>query len=83
MRIARDGGTPVATSLSRATLQSSFRNGQVSGSLDEFVERLNVTLQHIDLSPDGTRLLFSAGLNPKYEVWALDNFLPVESSRKQ
>jgi Tol biopolymer transport system component len=83
MRIAREGGAPVATSLSRATLQSSFRTGQVSGSLDEFVERLNVTLQHIDLSPDGTRLLFSAGLNPKYEVWALDNFLPVGPSRKQ
>ena len=54
-----------------------------SGSLDEAFERLSIALEHIDLSPDGTRLLFSAGLNPKYEVWALDNFLPGENGRKQ
>ncbi|AMY12694.1 translocation protein TolB [Luteitalea pratensis] len=68
MAIPREGGNPVTTGLGRQALRRTTAEQATS----ERFERLSAALHGFGVHPDGSSLLFSSDVNPRFEVWALD-----------
>jgi Tol biopolymer transport system component len=63
MRVAATGGAAVPEGLESANLNSLVTLPQI--------EKGNISC--LDISPDGSRLVFSSRARPTYNVWALDH----------
>ena len=70
MRVSVDGGQPAFEVI-------DF--GKLSGSVP--MPRLSNVTQ-LDLSPDGSRVAFSGGTLPSFELWALENVMAMLNARR-
>jgi hypothetical protein len=75
-----NGGKPHFAGLSLEKLRPDWIT--TGAATDPRFARLNVVLNSIDIRPNGS-LLFSAGVNPKYETWSLDGVLPTQPPAEQ
>lgn len=47
-----------------------------------FPQRSTGTPYNIDLSPDGSRILFGAGTVPTFELWAIENITALLNAKR-
>jgi Tol biopolymer transport system component len=67
LRVPAQGGAAAREGLNSANLNSAVKLPDM--------EKNNIS--SLDVSPDGSRLVFSSSARPTYEVWALDNVASI------